>query len=413
MNATCRLCRPVARLGVYVAPDRLSFGHRVWRLFPTDARRAGLAALAGALAPRAGAAPMRSSGLAVAGELAQATGLGEAARCLAAGARALGFGGFPVGMGVGQVPRGEAPAQSALLLAVNAPSLPLMLARAGRGLLRRRVIGAWAWELPVVPASWAAGGRYVHEAWAPSPFVAAALESILPGRVRMVPYPLALLPQPGGEEELDLPRAVVVTLMVLSLGSSLARKNPLAGISAFRHAFGNRPDQFLIVKLSGAAAFPREAARMAAQAGPNIRIVSGSWPQARMAALMARADIILSLHRAEGFGLVLAEAMLRGKPVVATGWSGNLCFMDEESAALVGFRLVPVEDESGIYTPLQGALWAEADIGHAAEWLRRLGDNPTLRATLGARARAHAAMALGGEAMRAALLANGVETLVP
>ncbi|MBU6397119.1 MAG: glycosyltransferase [Rhodospirillales bacterium] len=363
------------------------------------------------LAPRAGVpAPAASHGLAVAGELDLATGLGEAARHLLTGAQRLGFGGYPVTLGVGRAPLGTIPEEAALLLTVNAPSLPLMLARAKKALMRRRLIGSWAWELPLVPESWAAGGRYVHEVWAPSPFVAQALERILPGRVRMVPYPLALCDLPAGDAAhgLDLPDQVTVTLMVLSLGSSATRKNPLAGIEAFRRAFANRADQRLIVKLQGAAAYPREAAQIEALAGSNIQVVGGVWPKARMAALMARADMILSLHRAEGFGLVLAEAMLRGKPVVATGWSGNMSFMDETSAALIGYRLVNVEDESGIYEPMQGARWAEPDVAHAAEWLRRLGDDADLRLAMGGRARAYAGAALSGEAMRDALMANGI-----
>ncbi|MDE1905400.1 MAG: glycosyltransferase [Rhodospirillales bacterium] len=349
------------------------------------------------------------------GELEASTGLGGAARHLLAGAQALGFGGYPVTLGVGRVPSGDIPENAALLLAVNAPSLPLMLARAERTMLRRRIIGSWAWELPVVPKSWVAGGRYVHEVWAPSPFVAQALEAVLPGRVRMVPYPLALCGLPAEDEALglNLPSHITVTLMVLSLGSSFTRKNPLAGVAAFKRAFANRTDQLLIVKLQGAAAYPREAAQIEAVAGPNVQVVSGVWPEARMAALMARADIILSLHRSEGFGLVLAQAMLRGKPVVATGWSGNMVFMDEISAALIGYELVTVKDKTGIYKPLQGARWAEPDVAHAAEWLCKLGDDAGLRLAMGGRARAQAAAALNGEAMRQALLANDVVPALP
>lgn len=107
-----------------------------------------------------------------------------------------------------------------------------------------------------------------------------------------------------------------------------------------------------------------------------------------MAGLMAPADILLNLHRAEEFWLVLAEAMLRGKPVVATWRSGGQAFVDASSAALVGYRLVPVMDESAIYAPMQG-LNGRSRISHAAEWLARLGDDKALRAELGG-ARIHA-----------------------
>lgn len=365
------------------------------------------------MAARADAAPPPASrGLAVAGELGLATGLGEAARIYAHAAGALGFGGQGPKLGVGQKPQGKGKDGSALLLAVNPPSLGLMLARAGRGFLQgQRVIGSWVWELPVLPPSWLAGGDYVHEIWAPSPFTADLFEAVFPGRVRLVPYPLALAGVQEADPCADVPDKVVITLIVLSLGSSFARKNPLAGIAAFRRAFAGRADQLLVVKLSGAEAYPAEAAAITAQARGNIKIFSGSWSPERMAALMQRADIVLSLHRAEGFGLVLAEAMLRGKPVVATGWSGNLGFMDEASAALIGYELVPMRDESGVYQRLAGARWAEPDIDHAAAWLLRLGEDAALRADFGAKARLHAALKLSGAEMRAALAANGVAPL--
>jgi len=393
--------------------EGLSLAHRAWRALPRGPRRTALSALASALAPRADATPPESSpAMLVAGELGQGTGLGEAARIMADAVEVMGFGAGRVAVGVGKAPRGAVAPDAALLLMVNAPSLPLMLARAGRGWLRgRRVIGSWAWDLPVAPRAWAQGARYVHEVWVPSPFVAEALAPVFPGHVRLVPYPMALrglAPAMADRHGFGLPEDAVVTVMVFALGSSFSRKNPLAGIAAFKRAFGNRPDQVLVVKFSGAGAYPREAALIAAQAAPNIRIFSESWPCGRVESLLETADIVLSLHRAEGFGLVPAEAMLRGKPVVATGWSGNMAYMDAESAALVDYRLVPVKDTAGLYEAGPGAMWAEPDVEGAAVALRRLGDDAVLRAELGIRAQTKARDALGDAPLRAALAANGV-----
>jgi glycosyltransferase involved in cell wall biosynthesis len=105
--------------------------------------------------------------------------------------------------------------------------------------------------------------------------------------------------------------------------------------------------------------------------------------------LTASADIVLSLHRSEGFGLVPAEAMLLGKPVIATGWSGNMDFMDTTCAVPIGYRLVPAHDPRGVYD-VPGAEWAEADPDEAVAQLRRLADDPALRAAIGVRARAAA-----------------------
>jgi glycosyltransferase involved in cell wall biosynthesis len=398
--------------------DQLFFAHRLWRRLPAGGRRAALLRVATLLAPKPDAAPPAASrGVVVAGELGQATGMGEAARQYAAGCEAAGVLRGQYGLRAGG--KGDAaalPADAALLLAVNAPSIPLMLAREGRALLAgRRVIGAWAWELPVAPPAWAVGARYVHEAWACSAFTAAALEAVLPGRVRVVPYPLAMHPLPpaaGGRADLGVAADALLVAVVFGLGSSFTRKNPLAAIAAFKQAFGTRADRVLVIKMTGAAAFPAEAeaVRVAAGGAENIKIFTGDWPAARVEGLIASADIVLSLHRAEGFGLVPAQAMLRGIPVVATGWSGNLQFMDADSAALVESRLVEMRDPTGVYGDIPGAVWAEPDVGHAAALLRQLAEDPVARLALGARGRARAQAALGGAELRAALAANGIES---
>ena len=126
-----------------------------------------------------------------------------------------------------------------------------------------------------------------------------------------------------------------------------------------------------------------------------------------IAVRLVSADIVLSLHRSEGFGLVPAEAMLLGRPVVATGWSGNMTFMDDSCAALVGYRLVPARDPRGVYA-VPGATWAEPDIAHAAEWLRRLGDDPGLRARLGPAGQVAARARLGTAPLAEAVRALGL-----
>ncbi len=391
----------------------LSWMHRAWRALPAAPRRAGLRAVAGMLAPRADKTPPAlSDGVVVGGELGATTGLAEAARVTADACAVLGKLRGRVTRGVGQAPRGVIPQNAALILAINAPSLPLMLARADKNFLRgRRVIGSWAWELPMVPASWAVGERYVQDVWACSRFTAQALEVVMPGRVRVVPYPLAMRPLAqvtGTRADLGLPEGVVITTLIFSLGSSFTRKNPLAAMRAFALAFGDRDDQLLVIKFSGEAAFPAEAAQIKAAAKPNMRVFAGAWPGAKVESLIALSDIVISLHRSEGFGLVPAQAMLRGVPVVATAFSGNMDYMDSCSAALVDYRLVPVDDPSQIYEPMQGAVWAEPDVAHAAEHLRRLGDDAAARLALGAAGRDFAARALDGAALRDALAANGV-----
>jgi glycosyltransferase involved in cell wall biosynthesis len=394
--------------------------HRLWRLLPVRQRRALLTRGTALLAPHpARRPPPPRAGVVVAGELTRASGLGEAARLMELAIAGLGVatwqvdtgGAFP-GDGPGLPPPGDIPDGAPLLLHVNAPVLPWALLRLPRRLVRRRrVIGYWAWELPVVPESWRVGLGFVHEIWAPSRFAADAFRAWVPPQsgiaVRIVPHPVAVVPpEPArlGRADFGLPNAAVIVLVSFSLASSNVRKNPLGAVQAFRAAFGDRTDRILLLKIGSPGHFPEEfAALRAAVAGcPNIRLETRTLPRADSHALTACADIVLSLHRSEGFGLVPAEAMLLGRPVVATGWSGNMDFMDADSAALVGYRLVPARDPRGVFEA-PGAVWAEPDIAEAAERLRALADDPVLRAALGARGQAAATARLGPAPVAAAL----------
>jgi glycosyltransferase involved in cell wall biosynthesis len=399
--------------------------HRLWRALPAGARRRWLARGTALLAPRPDwPAPAIGDGVIVGGELGRPSGLGEGARLMLRALHQLGIPATPLEAGL-PVPGEQAEPQAAprqaaaplpagaLVLHVNPPVLPAALLRLPRGLLsRRRVIGYWAWELPVVPASWRAGLPFVHEVWVPSRFTAEAIEKLLPGRVRVVPHPLAAAPPAPaalGRDAFGLPADAVVTLVSFSMASSFARKNPLGAIAAHRAAFGDREDRVLLLKVAHPEHHPQDfaALREAVGSSANIRLESRTLPAADSHALTACADIVLSLHRSEGFGLVPAEAMLLGRAVVATGWSGNMDFMDVASACLIGHQLVPARDPRGVFEA-PGAVWAEPDIAEAAAALRRLADDPPERHALGARGRAMATARLGTAPLVAALAAGGL-----
>jgi glycosyltransferase involved in cell wall biosynthesis len=307
------------------------------------------------------------------------------------------------------------PAGVPLVLHINAPHMAWALLRQRRGLLAgRRVIGYWAWELPTLPPDWRAGLRYVHEVWVPSRFTADAMATMLPPGMplRVVPHPVAAAPPAPsslGRTDFGLAEGVVAVLCSFNLASSLVRKNPMAAIAAFRLAFGDRADRLLILKIGNSYHYPADfAAVQAACAGmANIRIDSGEMALADSHALTAAADIVLSLHRSEGFGLVPAEAMLLGRAVVCTGWSGNMDFMDESTAGLVAYTLVPARDPRGVLEA-PGAVWAEPDIESAAAHLRRLADDPEARAALAERGRAMAQARLGAGPLMDAVAALGI-----
>lgn len=391
-------------------------GHAVWRLLPKTFRNRAMTGLAAGLARKPDRIPPKSSpGVIVAGDVHGPNGLGESARIMheVIGAHGLARGLVPLGLpSVVDVQEIAVPPHAALLAVVSAPILPVGLLRLPRGFIAgRRMIGMWAWELPVVPKTWRDGAAFVHEIWAPSQFTADALEHLAPKRVRVVPYPLAAvdLAVQGNRASLGLPADVLIVLTVFNLASSMVRKNPLGAIAAFKAAFGASRDHLFILKLSGTEAYLDDLRVIQAAIGdaPNIRLLTESLPEPQLRGLIAASDIILSLHRSEGFGLIPAAAMLLGRAVVATGWSGNLAFMTHETSALVSHKMIPAVDPRGTYQ-LPNAFWADPDIEDAASQLRFLADHAEVRQALAAAGQAHAKKMLGAEPVLAALAANGI-----
>jgi glycosyltransferase involved in cell wall biosynthesis len=190
--------------------------------------------------------------------------------------------------------------------------------------------------------------------------------------------------------------------LLFDMGSSFARKNPLAAVAAFRRAFGDDLGKHLAIKVADVDAAPAAAAllRAAAAGAANISIHDRVLSRAELQGWLGQADAVISLHRAEGFGLVAAEAMQLGRPVVATNWSGNLEFMTAENSALVDYTLVPAADPQGTYD-FPGQCWAEPDVAHAALWLARLAADRDLGRRLGERAAATVAARLSPDAYRA------------
>jgi len=397
---------------------QLSPLHRAWRMLPPGLRRGAFSAASALLAPRPDVPPPATSGgLAVGGEIGRASGLGEAARLILAGLEHLSVAHWQFDAGP-MAPLGAVmpPPGVPLLMVVNAPVLPAALLRLPRGALRgRRIIANLYWELPVAPRTWHAGKHFAHEVWVSSRFTQAALEPLMPGRVHLVHLPVAVSPpRPSAlrREAFGLPDDSFLVLTSFSLASSFARKNPLAAIAAFREAFGDAGDVMLLLKVGHTEHYPDDMAiLLAAVAGaPNIRLETRVLPAADSFALTACADVVLSLHRSEGFGLVPAEAMALGKPVVATDWSGSTDFLDASCGVPIPYRLVPARDPRGVFEA-DGAVWADADIGAAAVALRALKGDPSRRAMLGHAAQRAVHQRLGTDSLARAL--RGIGLAVP
>lgn len=299
--------------------------------------------------------------------------------------------------------RFEKRAPGTLIVFANPPEIERALMSLGLWRWDRwRIIGAWSWEFAVAPASWARQAQFVSEIWAPSQFVADGFEAQYSRPVYNVPHfiPVAA-PQPVPVD----PGRPLSILTVADGRSSLERKNILASVRIFQLALPAPFAAELVVKCRNLEVAPgyARALREAARADRRIRLIEGTLSQRDQDRLLERCDILLSPHRSEGFGVHLAEAMARGKCVIATGWSGNLQFMSPDCAALLPYSLVPLEDPAGIYPALEGALWAEPDLDAGAEALADLANDPGKRQRLGAAARAAIAERLGTTPYRRAL----------
>lgn len=261
---------------------------------------------------------------------------------------------------------------SAWIFHLNPPELLAAMACLGPRQLIGPRYGYWAWELPRAPLRWRRDAALVDEVWAPSRYTAEALAGAA-APVRVVPHPLfvedyaKIAPQPR--------RAAFQGVGVFDFNSSLARKNPQGAIVAWARAFGADPDCELTLKTQNGQAFPDALAALRGSAPANVRMIDEVWPYEDVQGLIASADVLISLHRAEGFGLTPAEAMALGTPVLATAWSGVLDFLDESCALMTPSRPTPVADPQGVY---RGQSWAEPNIEAAAQALIRLRNDPEL-----------------------------------
>lgn len=390
---------------------------QIWQRLPYGLRRAALFRTASALAPRFAPGAMAGPPFTVVGAFRASSGLGASARLCLEALRATGVKATalditaalrqPATLPSPEPPSAVEPGPGTLILHVNAPLIGMALLAVGRRRAAgKRIIGYWAWELPEVPSEWTLGVGLVHEIWVPSAFTAAAIAPISRGRpVHVVPHPVALTVAPA-----RLAREAGKHFTVLSLfdaSSSLARKNPEGAIAAFYAAFGDDPGVRLVLKTQRMPEAGQAATRLRALAdAPNVTILDATFDAAGLETLYAEADVLLSLHRAEGFGLTIAEAMRRGIPVVATGWSGNADFLSSEVGVPVPWSLVSAQDDQRTYHH-PNLRWAEPDVTAAAAALRRLRADPALAKRLGAAGAAWAAREWSADAYHARLAAIG------
>jgi glycosyltransferase involved in cell wall biosynthesis len=276
------------------------------------------------------------------------------------------------------------------LVVVNADQFADFAQSAGNGFFEGRyTIAQWAWELEVFPARWHRELDLVDEVWALSDFSRESIQAATDKPVFAAPLAV-LVPEtdPGvGRAELGLPEGRCVFLFCLDLHSIVERKNPVGAVEAFKRAFSPGEGPVLVVKTvnGDSREMDLEMVRYAARDRPDIIVMDGHLPKPVLGSLMQAADCYVSLHRSEGFGLTMAESMALGKPVIATAYSGNLEFMNDENSFLVPFSWAQVPDGAGPY-PV-GTRWADPDVGAAAELMRTVAESPDVVSSVAARGR--------------------------
>lgn len=259
------------------------------------------------------------------------------------------------------------------LICVDPTQQFAVLQQLGEGRLKGRYnVGAWAWELPHFPAKWLDRLAFYDEIWVMSSFVANGLSALAPIPVVRIP-PVLTVSEQGSREHGRLRLGVspneFVFLFVFDMHSHMARKNPLAAIDAFRLAFAPTDPARLVIKcVNGDTDLMGLTAMYERAQGHSIRILDGYWTLEGVQDLFAGCDAYVSLHRSEGLGLTIAEAMALGKPVIATGWSGNGDFMDVSNSFPVRYNLIEIPESIGPYRA--GETWAEPSVEHAAALMR-------------------------------------------
>jgi glycosyltransferase involved in cell wall biosynthesis len=255
----------------------------------------------------------------------------------------------------------------------------------------RRSIGYWFWDVEYVPPHVVEAMRFLDEIWVATPFTAQALGAVTDRPVRVVEIPVPE-PVPGAvtRRELGLPDGRFVFLVTFDHLSVTERKNPIGAIEAFCRAFPepSADGPMLVVKTLNASHrwVEHERVRLATLFRPDIAVVDRHLSRGEQLAMIASADCLVSLHRSEGLGLHLIEAMWLGTPTIATRYSGNVHIADDDSALLIDARMVPVERGEDYFPP--EATWADPDLDAAAASMRRLVAEPALCDRLAAAGRA-------------------------
>jgi len=345
--------------------------------------------------PRPLAPPVDQFGVNIAGYLTAELGLGEMGRIVH---RVIERAGIPLvsvseehslacGTGLQAPPTSGRPRFPVSLMCVNADQTELLLASHPEVGHQRYRIGLWAWELEDFPKWQHLGFDYVDEVWTVSEFCRQAFARHSPVPVKVVPVPVlepGLPPRPPRD-----PGKPVQFFFAFDFNSTGQRKNPWGLVRAFKRAFPGRDDVRLVIKAINGQLHTESVERLLHAIGGDERIefLERYLSAAELDKLYADSDCYVSLHRSEGFGLTVAEAMARGMAVIATDYSSTTEFFDDKVGWPVPYRMIEVGPGWAPYQ--EHALWADPDLDAAARAMREVADHPAEADRRGRAARDH------------------------
>jgi glycosyltransferase involved in cell wall biosynthesis len=233
-------------------------------------------------------------------------------------------------------------------------------------------IGFWAWEIPEFPKNWSCALPLFDEIWGPSEFSAKALRMGCEIPITVIPHIIdARCDELCDRSFFGLPEDIFFFLVLYDSGSEVVRKNPFGSISAYKMAFNSEQrDVGLVIKTRNASEKDLKRLREELSGYNNIFILNQDYKKSEINSLIRACNVYVSLHLAEGFGLVMAEAMYLGTPVIATNWSANTEYMTNNTACLVDAQVVQLAHNIGPYK--KGNHWAEPNSSQAAGYMRKL-----------------------------------------
>jgi glycosyltransferase involved in cell wall biosynthesis len=250
-------------------------------------------------------------------------------------------------------------------------------------------IGYWAWELPDFPDSWIHFADYFDEIWTPSQFATEAIAQKVRVPVLTMPHAISFTrPEGNFRKKFGLPADNYLFLFIYDLNSYSERKNPAAALEAFRQSGLAEQGAALVVKVHNSESNAADYEVLLGKTAdlPGTILINQVLSREEIYELESACDCFVSLHRSEGFGLAVAESMYLGKPVISTDWSATAEFVNATNGCPVRSRLVKLERHHGPYA--KGQVWAEPDVSHAADWMKRLFNDRGLARQLGTAARA-------------------------